>query len=97
MAEQSLSGFLSHDSIEKNWDIKSPVSPPPGANWTFDANHQLKKIKKSFCRKDKLIVNLINCNKDDSAALINLLKEHLSDNERKRTAILLNRKQTQNS
>lgn len=77
------------DACNRRWDVKSPLSPPPGAPWAMDAAHQLVKIRQEFTSKESVLLNLTRCNEKDTAEIIALLKRELSEDERSRIAVLV--------
>lgn len=64
------------------WDVKSPLSPPPGQNWEFSPEHQLEKVRHDFAQGDKVLFNLTRLNKDDLQETIELFRSHLLPEER---------------
>ncbi|MDQ7822409.1 MAG: hypothetical protein RDV48_06400 [Candidatus Eremiobacteraeota bacterium] len=73
------------------WDVKSPLSPPQGARWSFDAPHILVKLRHDLGEGEGVLLNLSNCNKADADAVINLIKSDFSNEERSQVRILVNR------
>jgi hypothetical protein len=78
------------DGKEIKWDVKSPKSPPPGARWSFDADHQIVKIRHDQSNGEKVLLNLSSCNPGDTSTLLALINRELTDEERKNVSCLLN-------
>ncbi len=90
--ERETSGsaeFIDEHGVE--WDVKSPLSPPDGQNWTFSAEHQLKKVRKDFSQGDKVLFNLTRLNDRDLENTLQLLTLELSCEERENLLILTDR------
>lgn len=79
--------FVDEHGVE--WDVKSPLSPPEGQNWEFDAEHQLKKLRKDFSQGDKVLFNLTRLNDEDARETIDLLKRELRPEERDDFLVLI--------
>ncbi len=75
----------------KLWDVKSPPSPQAGAPWTFDASHQLIKLRHDFSQNNDVMLNLTLANPADSAAVLALIEAELTPVERARLSILVAR------
>ena len=84
-----LSEFIDKDG--NTWDVKSPLSPEPGAKWVFDPNHQIEKIRHDLSQGDRTLLNLSRCNKEDTNTLLNLLKQELTEKERSLIFIIANK------
>jgi hypothetical protein len=79
------------DGNHVQWDVKSPKSPPPGARWVFDPDHQVVKIRHDQSNGEKVMLNLSCCNQADTATLLALLNRELSDEECRNIVILVNK------
>ncbi len=78
--------FVDENGVE--WDVKSPLSPPPDQNWQFSASHQLKKVRHDFAQGDKVLFNLTRVNESDRKETLDLFNEELTHNERGMLLIL---------
>lgn len=72
------------------WDVKSPVSPLPGAHWTIDVQHQVDVVKKEVNGDEKVLLNLTRCNDEDAEAVRQALIGNLTEWESQRLVILRN-------
>lgn len=70
------------------WDVKSPLSPPPGQNWVFSPDHQVEKIRHDLSQGDRVLFNLSRVNDKDRDDTLNLLKKELTCQERSQILIL---------
>jgi hypothetical protein len=70
------------------WDVKSPLSPPPGQNWAYSPDHQLVKIRHDLSQGDRVLFNLSRVNDKDRDDTLNLLKAELTCEERSKLVIL---------
>ena len=70
------------------WDVKSPLSPPPGQNWSSSPEHQITKIRHDLGQGDKVLFNLSRVNEKDRDATLALMQEKLSCQERSQLLIL---------
>lgn len=70
------------------WDVKSPLSPPAGQNWSYSPDHQLTKIRHDLSQGDKVFFNLSRVNDKDRDATLALLKSELTCSERSQLLIL---------
>ncbi len=77
------------DGKSVKWDVKSPKSPPPGARWTFDAEHQLVKIRHDQSNGEVVMLNLSNCTIADTRYLLELINKEMTDKERENIVVLL--------
>lgn len=71
------------------WDVKSPVSPLPGANWQFDVNHQVEVVKDEIRGKERVLLNLTRCTPEDAEAVRSALVSNLSSWESKHVKVLM--------
>lgn len=78
--------FIDDKGVE--WDVKSPLSPPPGQNWSYSPNHQLDKIRHDLGQGDKVLFNLSRVNDKDRDDTLRLLKSELNCSERSQLLIL---------
>ena len=78
--------FVDEHGVE--WDVKSPLSPPPGQNWEFSPEHQLKKVRRDFSQDDKVLFNLTRVSDIDRDRTLKLFKEELTCDERGMLLIL---------
>ncbi len=70
------------------WDVKSPISSPPGSAWSLDVGHQLQVVKEEVEGDENVLLNLTLCNPVDVALVQAALKEGLSDWESVRVLVL---------
>ena len=77
------------DSQGQNWDVKSPISPPPHQTWIFDAQHQLEVVRDELQGGENVLLNLSRCNPEDSARVFSLMTTHLQSWEKQRVVILM--------
>lgn len=80
------SEFIDEHGVE--WDVKSPLSPPPHQNWEFSAEHQLKKVRKDFAQGDKVLFNLTRLNPNDLRETLDLFTAELNCEERDNLLVL---------
>jgi hypothetical protein len=73
------------------WDVKSPPSPPADARWSFDATHQLVKLRHDFSQNNDVLLNLTLADPADSAAVLALIESEFTPAERARLRILVAR------
>jgi hypothetical protein len=85
--ETGAAEFVDGKSVK--WDVKSPKSPPPGARWTFDAEHQLVKIRHDQSSGEIVMLNLASCNVDDTRRLLDLINTQMTDKERENIVVLM--------
>lgn len=85
--ETGAAEFVDGNSVK--WDVKSPKSPPPGAKWTFDAEHQLVKIRHDQSNGEVVMLNLSNCTAADTRQLIDLINRDMTDKERENIVVLM--------
>ena len=80
----------------QTWDVKSPVSPPamPSTTWTFDAGHQINKLRDEFGGSDNVLLDLSRCNPTDSKFLVALMMNELSPAEKSRLLVFYDVKQS---
>lgn len=76
------------DGQGRNWDVKSPLSPPPGAGWVLDVPHQVEKVREDLAQGDRILLNLSRCSATDAAAVLEGLDQALQGDERSRVAVL---------
>lgn len=72
--------FEDENGVE--WDVKSPLSPPPGQNWEFSPHHQLEKVRHDFAQGDKVLFNLTRLDDEDRGETIELFRRELRADER---------------
>jgi hypothetical protein len=70
------------DPSGKNWDVKSPVSPPPDQDWQFAPEHHLTKVRKDFSNGDSVLLNLSRLVPADRDKTLKLFSQQLTENER---------------
>lgn len=70
------------------WDVKSPLSPPPGQNWSYSPDHQVEKIRHDLGQGDRVLFNLSRVNDKDRDDTLTLLKQELTCEERSQILIL---------
>jgi len=85
--ETGAAEFVDGNSVK--WDVKSPKSPPPGAKWNFDAEHQLVKIRHDQSNGEIVMLNLSECNAADTRQLIALINRDMTDRERENIVVLI--------
>ncbi|MHC9542273.1 MAG: hypothetical protein AB9903_22415 [Vulcanimicrobiota bacterium] len=85
--ETGAAEFVDGNSVK--WDVKSPKSPPPGAKWTFDAEHQLVKIRHDQSNGEVVMLNLSECTAADTRQLIDLINKDMTDKERENIVVLM--------
>ncbi len=87
--ERETSGYAEFvDDKGVAWDVKSPLSPPPGQNWSYSPEHQVEKIRHDLEQGDKVLFNLSRVNDKDRDATLELLKRELDAQERTQLVIL---------
>lgn len=87
--ERETSGYAEFvDDKGVAWDVKSPLSPPPGQKWSYSPEHQVEKIRHDLEQGDKVLFNLSRVNDVDRDATLDLLKRELDARERTQLVIL---------
>jgi hypothetical protein len=88
LSRESTGGAEFVDEHGVEWDVKSPLSPPPGQHWEFSPSHQLEKVRHDFAQGDKVLFNLTRVNEADRDKTLKLFKEELTTDERGMLLIL---------
>ena len=87
--ERETTGYSEFvDGQGRKWDVKSPLSPPPGAGWVLDVPHQVEKVQEELDRGERVLLNLSRCAPTDAAAVLQGLDQALQGEARARVAVL---------
>jgi hypothetical protein len=88
VTRESSGGAEFIDNQGVAWDVKSPLSPPPGQNWEYSPDHQISRIRKDLSQGDKVLFNLSRVNDKDRDDTLRLLQQELTCDERSQLLIL---------
>lgn len=70
------------------WDVKSPVSPFDGARWTFDAQHQVEKVRHDLSQHNQVLLNLTRLTPSDAQEVLSLLTTQLTQAQKANVYVL---------